>query len=39
MNKKYCIEMTIEDCFVKYYTEKIACVCDADKREIIFVEE
>lgn len=32
-------DITTEDCFVKWSTEHIACECDADKKEIIFVEE
>lgn len=32
-------DITTEDCFVKWSTEHIACECDADNKEIKFVEE
>ena len=32
-------ELNLEECFIKYHENKIACVCNADKKEIEFVEE
>lgn len=32
-------EMTLEDCFVNYFTNKVASEFDADNKEIILVEE
>lgn len=32
-------DTTIEECFIKYHNNKIANECDADKRQVIFVEE
>ncbi len=32
-------EITLNECFVKYHTENIICECDADKKEIRFMEE
>ena len=32
-------KITVEECFVKYHTEKIACVCNGNERKIEFVEE
>lgn len=31
--------LTLEDCFCKYRINNIACVCDADKKKILFLEE
>lgn len=30
---------TIEECFVLYHSHKNACICDADKKIILVVEE
>lgn len=32
-------EATLEECFIEYFINKIASVFNADKKEIIFVEE
>ena len=32
-------EITLENCFELYHENKIACVCNADERKVIFVEE
>lgn len=32
-------DITIEECFIKYHTEKIASIFDADKKEVTFMEE
>ena len=31
--------ITLEECFIKYHNEKICCICDADKKEVIFEKE
>lgn len=32
-------DITLEECFVYYYTRKVACECNADKKEVIFCKE
>ena len=32
-------DTTLEECFIEYFTNKIASVFNADKKEIVFVEE
>lgn len=32
-------DITLEECFVKYHENKIASECNADNKEIEFVEE
>ena len=32
-------EISLEECFINYHTNKIACICNADERQVIFVEE
>lgn len=32
-------DITLEECFVYYYTRKVACECNADKEEVIFSKE
>lgn len=32
-------ELTLEKCFILYYGNKAACVCDGDKKQVIFEEE
>lgn len=32
-------DITLEECFIKYHTEKTASIFDADKKEVIFAEE
>ena len=32
-------ELTVEECFVKYHTQHIACICNGDKEEVIFCKE
>ena len=29
-------ELTIEECFIKYHIEKIACICNGDNKQIEF---
>ena len=33
------IDITLEDCFAKYHTNKVACICNADKKQVIFSKE
>lgn len=35
----YYDEITLEECFAIYNEDKLACICNADKRQVIFVEE
>lgn len=32
-------DATLEECFITYIKKKIACIFDADTKEIIFMEE
>ena len=32
-------DITIEECFIKYFTEKTASIFDADKKQVTFMEE
>ena len=32
-------KITLEECFVYYHTGKVACECNADKKEVIFCKE
>lgn len=38
-NKMDYNNITLEDCFVYYYTGKTVCECNADKEEVIFCKE
>lgn len=31
--------ITLEECFIKYHTKNIACICDGDTRLVKFEEE
>ena len=31
--------LNLEDCFTEYHTNKIACICNADNKEVIFSKE
>ena len=32
-------KITLEECFVYYHTQHIACICNADKKEVKFCKE
>ena len=32
-------DISPEECFIMYHEDKISCECNADKRQVIFVEE
>lgn len=32
-------EIKVENCFILYHENKVACVCDADKKEVVFEED
>lgn len=31
--------VTLEYCFTFYHTNKVACICNADNKEVVFMEE
>ena len=39
LNKMDYNKITLEECFVYYHTGKVACECNADKKEVIFCKE
>lgn len=32
-------KITLEECFIKYHTQHIACICNGDKEEVMFSKE
>ena len=32
-------EIKIEDCFELYHESKVVCMCDADEKKVVFMEE
>ena len=39
LNKMDYNKITLEECLVYYHTGKVACECNADKKEVIFCKE
>lgn len=38
-HEEYYKDITLEDCFCLYHTNKIACECFGDEKQVIFAEE
>lgn len=39
VSEAYYDEIKLENCFELYHEDKVACMCDGDKKQVIFVEE